>query len=134
LARGIAERSFDSVANEAVTSGGVRLGDYAVVVWAVGEESTAHRAFDTDEQSLVRGYLDEGGALIASGAEIAYDLAQGSAADQAFLSEVLGTGLAADSTGTTAFYGASSLADFGDSTFLAPDTLDVRFPDGLIVG
>ncbi len=66
--------SFDSCANEAVTSGGVQLGDYTAVIWILGEESTADDTFSATEQNLVTTFLNGGGNLFVTGAEIAFDL------------------------------------------------------------
>jgi hypothetical protein len=66
---------FDSCSNEAVINGQVSLGDYEVVVWIVGEESTADSTFNATEQSLVTTYLtSNGGNLFVSGSEIGWDL------------------------------------------------------------
>ncbi|MFH0979940.1 MAG: N-acetylmuramoyl-L-alanine amidase [Planctomycetota bacterium] len=65
---------FASCANEAVIDGQVVLDDYAIVVWICGEESTEDATFTSTEQTLVTTFLNNGGALFVSGAEIAYDL------------------------------------------------------------
>lgn len=62
----------DSCANEAL--GAIALGDYAAVVWVLGEESTADRTFDAAEQALVQAYLEAGGRLFVSGAEVGWDI------------------------------------------------------------
>lgn len=92
-------RPFDACARTHVAAGTVRLGDYAIVLWAAGNQSTAGRTFNTAEQAAVRAFRAGGGHLLVSGAEIAWDLdrARGpSAADRAFLREVLGAQLGSD--------------------------------------
>jgi hypothetical protein len=115
----------------------VQLPAYRAVVWSLGEESTADETFDAQEQALVQAYLQGGGALLASGAEIAWDLdAQGSASDRAFLRGTLGTAYSADDAGTYftqagvpngVFAGLPALR-FDDGTF---GTYDVDWPDVL---
>lgn len=90
-------RTFDTATNEAVTQGLVSLADYTVVMWILGAESTANETFSSQEQALVRGYLDAGGALFVSGSEIAWDLDQrGSEADRTFFREYLKSAYVAD--------------------------------------
>jgi hypothetical protein len=64
----------DSASNEAVTSGAVKLADYKMVVWILGEESTADHTFDATEQKLVEEFVSGGGNLFVSGSNIAFDL------------------------------------------------------------
>jgi hypothetical protein len=63
-----------STSNEAVTSGAVNLTDYKVVVWILGNESTANDTFNATEQTKVTQFLAAGGNLFVSGSEIAWDL------------------------------------------------------------
>ena len=92
---------FDAASNEAVQLGRVVLGNYDAVDWALGEESTADQTFSASEQTLVQNYLNGGGRLLVSGAEIGWDLdAQGSAGDRAFYRNVLGASYVADDAGT----------------------------------
>lgn len=65
---------FDSCSNEAVINGDVILDNYPAVVWISGEESTTNDTFDATEQTLVTNYLNGGGNIFVSGAEIAWDL------------------------------------------------------------
>jgi len=65
---------FDSCCNEAVVQNRVDLKNYAAVIWILGEESTADRTFDSQEQAAVRSYLENGGKLFVTGAEIGWDL------------------------------------------------------------
>lgn len=77
--------AFSSATNDAVVNGIVSLQDYTNIDLILGEESTADETFSTAEQGLVQTYLDNGGHLFVSGAEIGWDLDHlGSAADQDF--------------------------------------------------
>ncbi|UCG17214.1 MAG: lamin tail domain-containing protein [Phycisphaerales bacterium] len=93
--------TFDSCSNEAVISGDVVLDGYGAVVWMCGEESTIDETFDATEQSLVIAYLNSGGNLFVSGAEIAWDLVyQGSSSDQSFYNNYLKADYASDDANT----------------------------------
>jgi len=74
VAAALPSAQISTAANEAVVGGAVSLNSYAAVVWLLGEESTADDTFDPVEQQLVAQYLATGGKLLASGAEIGWDL------------------------------------------------------------
>ncbi len=65
-----------SASNEAVISGAVNLDDYNAVIWVLGTESTTTNTFNATEQALVTSYVNGGGNLFLSGAEIGWDLDQ----------------------------------------------------------
>ena len=122
---------FDSIADQVLSD--VDLSAYEVVIWAAGEESTADETFSDAQQAALRAYVDGGGALIASGAEILWDLdSSGDADDRAFAAEVLGASMASDDAGTEAVDGAGLLAglrlDFGDAE---SGRYPVEYPDAL---
>lgn len=88
---------FDAASNEAVQLGRVSLSNYDAVIWSLGEESTADETFNIVEQSMVTSYLNGGGSMLVSGAEVGWDLdAQGSASDRSFFRNVLGATYVAD--------------------------------------
>ena len=95
--------AFDSCQNEAVANNQIALGNYAIVIWAAGNESTGDETFNATEQTRLTTYLAAGGALFASGAEIAYDLGRVSGpttADRNFLQNQLHASFSADSSGS----------------------------------
>jgi len=86
--------SFDSAPNEAIEDSLVDLNSFSAVFWILGDESTTNETFSKKEQTLVKDYLENGGQLFISGAEIASDLdrdAYGSADenDEEFLNDYL---------------------------------------------
>jgi hypothetical protein len=132
---------FDSCQNDALLSGQVALTNYAAVLWALGEESTADETFSSAEQTVVSNYLARGGCLFVSGSEIAWDLDRASgptAADRAFLRNQLHATLGGDTNddaGTSTFASvvggifagnASGRFDDGSAGIYA-----VRYPDVL---
>ncbi len=128
---------FDAASNEAVSLLRVALPSYAVVAWSLGEESTADETFSAVEQLLVNGYLNGGGSLLVSGAEVGWDLdAQGSAADRTFYRNQLGATYVADDAATYALQAGlpgTISAGLPASSFDngASGTYDVNFPDVL---
>jgi len=90
---------FSTCSNEAVASGSIDLSKYSTVVWVLGDESTSDETFSATEQTLVAEYLRQGGRLVVSGSEIAYDLDQTSGStdpDRTFLRDYLKVAYAAD--------------------------------------
>jgi hypothetical protein len=61
--------AFDSCQNEAVANNQVTLANYAIVIWACGNESTSDETFSATEQTRFASILRPGGALFASGAD-----------------------------------------------------------------
>src|SRR5690606_19446091 len=88
--------------------------------------------FDPVEQEIVRAFVDAGGALLVSGAEIGWDLdEQGDADDLAFLEEVLGVYYVADDAGTSTLRGEGPLADLGRFSFYNPGLQIVGYPEAI---
>jgi len=124
---------FDSCSNEAVIAGDVSLGNYAAVIWMLGEESTGDRTFDASEQSVVETYLNGGGSLFVSGAETGWDLDfQGNGVD--FYNNFLKADYVSDDAGTYTVTGTGGLFEsiggfaFDDGTH---GNYDVNYPDRL---
>lgn len=86
---------FSVASNEAVIRGDVALGDYAGVLWLLGDESSADTTFDASERALLDAYVAAGGSLIVSGSELGY------ATDASWLASTLHATWVADDAGTT---------------------------------
>ncbi len=101
--------AFDGASNEAVSAGSIALTDYDGVDWITGEESTVDRTLDATEQSLVSAFLDGGGNLIISGAEIGWDIGRSTSGNAAvsFYNNYLKASYAGDDSGTYNFGGAT---------------------------
>jgi len=77
---------FNSATNEAVNDGTVKLSDYHITDYILGEESTVDETFSNSEQTIIANYLKNGGNLFGSGSEIAWDLDyKGSSTDKNFI-------------------------------------------------
>lgn len=125
-------RRVDTVANERIIDGTVDLGDYDAVVWLSGEESTDDQTFDTTERAAIADYLDGGGKLVVSGAELAWDLDYLGTADMAsFYEDTLRATFVGDDADTYSvgpvkggiFDGIPELG------FYTPARMSVDFPD-----
>ncbi|MBE7171094.1 MAG: family 10 glycosylhydrolase [Williamsia sp.] len=89
--RNKASLQISSVANEKVEDGTFVLNNYNMVVWFVGDESSANIVFSTAEKNAISSFLNGGGKLIVSGSEIAYNFGRVNQAttDTAFLKNYL---------------------------------------------
>ena len=128
--------AFDASSNEAVERGQVRLADYQMVDWILGEESTQNESFNYSEQDSVAAFLAAGGCLLVSGAETGWDLDyKGHAIDQAFYNDYLRADYVRDDAGVYAVSGVGGTIFDGLSGITFDDgshgTYDVRYPDCL---
>lgn len=130
-------RPFDSAANEAVKDGAAPLSAHRIVVWVSGEEGTADRSFDEQEQGIVADHLAAGRHLFVSGAEIAWELGRATGptpADRAFLNNVLRVTYEADDALTyavnapTGIFAGIPAFDFDNGS---GGTYNVAFPDAI---
>lgn len=114
---------FDGALGSAVEAGAVSLDGYRVVDFAAGKNSTEHGAVSRPMQTLLRSYVDAGGALIVSGEEIAWHLGNrpDGPEDGLFFSEILGARYVADSANAYDMTGVSGGAF---------DGVEARFDDG----
>jgi D-alanyl-D-alanine carboxypeptidase len=136
VAMAVPEAQVSSADNDALLAGDVDLGGFDLVIWLLGEESTEHETFSAAEQSRVRAYVEGGGALVVSGAEVGWDLGfKGTDADRTFVTEVLGGSYASDDAGTWIMEPAeAAFVTSTPSSFHLPGDLLVLFPDGLRPG
>ena len=135
VARAISGRAFDSADNDAVLDGLVDLDTYDAVIWTLGEESTDDLTFDANERDRIDAYLDQGGNLLVSGAEIGWDLDHlGDSDMQGFYVDALKASYAADDAGTyTAVPIPGGLFDgVTELGFFTPGTMDIAFPDVIV--
>ena len=136
--RSISGPSFDTVHHRAITNGLVSLSNYQAVIWMLGTESTVNRTFEASEQMAVTGYLNGGGNLFVSGAEIGWDLDRPSGpgtADRDFYHNQLRAAFSADDANIYAFapsvsgiFTGNSNGGFDNGTH---GTYNVAFPDVL---
>jgi hypothetical protein len=101
----------------------VALTNYAIVVWSAGQSLT--NTFRALERNAVTNFLNRGGHLFVSGADIAWDLDRASgpaAADRTFLNSALHADLGADANNNSGSYtvapaGGSIFAGNGSAVF-----------------
>lgn len=123
------DHRFSSATNEAVQDGLVSLTTYKSLDWILGKESTANETFSSAEQTLVSNYLKQGGKLLVSGSEIAWDLDQsGTAADKSFITNYLKANYAFDAPNSQASTWYKCVNETGNSILTLTDT--VYFDNG----
>jgi hypothetical protein len=128
---------YETAQNEQVASGTVNLANYHTVLWISGEESTADQTFTSTERSLLATFVNNGGKLFVSGAELGFHL-DGSGADPAFYNNLLRVDYVSDDANSystagvagSIFNGLTAVNfDNGASTNGSPFTYDVETPD-----
>lgn len=127
--------AFDTCANEFVGAT-FSLGDYPIAMYVLGEESTATQTFSSTEQALVQAYLQAGGQMLVSGAEIGWDLdAQGTAAEKTFYNTFLKADYVSDDSNNYALTAEAGGIFDGLPTFAYDDGNDgiyfCAYPDVL---
>ncbi len=82
---------INSAADEMIDAGTILLSDYDIVLWFSGDESSADRIFNGTNKTKVKAFLDNGGKLIITGSEIAYNLGRSGATeyDYSFMTNYL---------------------------------------------
>ena len=125
--------AFDGCVNEAVETGAVLLANYTAVDWFTGEESTIDKSLNAAEIILLKNYLNAGGTLMISGAELAWDLgrAASSNVDLDFFNNYLKALYVGDDADTYDFNGTAAFSNGLNGTFdnSTNGYYDVDFPD-----
>ena len=65
---------INSAADEMIDAGTILLSDYDIVLWFTGDDSSADKVFNGTNKDKVKSFLDNGGKLLITGSEIAYNL------------------------------------------------------------
>jgi N-acetylmuramoyl-L-alanine amidase len=123
---------FDSAQHATVSDNAIGLGNYTLVDWIAGEEQAPFPSLNANDQTAVTNFLNNGGALFISGAELAYDLR-----GTAFLANTLRASYLVDDaqtysanpTGSGIFSGLGAIAfDDGSHGMYDVDYADVINP------
>ena len=100
------------------------MSSYKSVDWILGKESTVNETFNSGEQTLVSNYLNQGGKLLVSGSEIAWDLDHsGTAADKSFISNYLKANYVSDAPNSQSSTWYKSVNELSNSIFNLTDTI-----------
>ena len=127
--------SFDGATNEAVYDKMASLNKYKGIDWFLGEESSEDNSLNATERALLKSYLDQGGALMISGAEHAYEISRmPNGTDPVFYRNYLKSAYYADDAKTYKFTGNSSsiMGNLSGNFSDAQGLYDVDFPDVLV--
>ncbi len=88
-----------TASNESIIINNIKLNNYDIVIWFLGDESTIDETFSAAEQNKVKDYLNQGGKLFVTGSEIAWDLDhKGSTTDKNFYHNYLKASFVEDGT------------------------------------
>ncbi len=121
---------FDGANAAAVLAGDVSLSAYQLVDWFAGRGHPGGKGPSATEQQLLRAYVASERGLLFSGAHAASALANGTAADQAFLAEVLHAS-AGTSSGGLSVYAAADQFLSGVGTLTLDDGLQGTYATGV---
>ncbi|MBN1215186.1 MAG: hypothetical protein JXA99_07050, partial [Candidatus Lokiarchaeota archaeon] len=93
---------MDFATNEAMENSKIDFSKYYLIDWFVGDESTSDITFSPKEQKIIRDYINSGGKVIVSGAEIGWDLVEKAKqkSDSLFIREVFGAKYLGDDANT----------------------------------
>jgi hypothetical protein len=126
---------ISTAANEKVEDGTILLTDYEMVIWFIGDDSSANVTLSTNEKAKVKTYLESGGKLILSGSEFAYNLGRSTATayDLAFMNGYLKSSYVSD--GTTADTPATGIvgSPLEGVTMALGVVYPERYPDNIAV-
>jgi hypothetical protein len=109
----VSQMGFDSCQVRAATNGAVPLGNYQIVIWHAGNESTNQRPFNSAAQTRIANYRAIGGHLFVSGSDVGFDLGRAigpSLPDRQFLTNHLFGVLASDAQNSSGVYTFSAAA------------------------
>jgi hypothetical protein len=118
-----------AASHRAVIEDGLDLAPYDVVIWLLGDESTADLVLSPAERDAIDAYLAGGGRILVSGSEAAWSL---SSVDPTFLQVTLGAALQADDSGSLTVAGAGALSGLGPFAVAGPGAAYAEdYPDAL---
>lgn len=132
---------YSSSTNEAIIKDLVDLNDFSIVIWMLLDESSTDDTFNQIEQESIKVFLQRGGSLFVSGAEIGWDLvAKGSSSDIEFYNKFLKADYIDDAPKgeSGSYYKAEGISGqiFEDLNSVEFDngthgTIDVDWPDAI---
>lgn len=120
---------FESCSAAAVTDGAVLLSRFDTVDWFSGDQSDLDQSLSNEEQDALRVFLGNGGALLISGSELAYDLSKGNSLDRAFLRDTLHASYSGDNSGSLSISGLTVFAPISISIGGSNAAYPEDFPD-----
>lgn len=128
---GEAAGTAQTISHRAIVEDGFDLSGHPVVIWLLGDESSADMTFSPEEQALLTTYVAAGGRLVVSGSEVGWDL-DGLGNGAIFLTSVLGASLDQDDSGSGQASGTGPLAGLGPFVFVGAGKAYVEdYPDSL---
>ncbi len=125
---------INSAADEMIDAGTILLSDYDMVLWFSGDDSSADKVFNGTNKAKVKTFLDNGGKLLITGSEIAYNLGRSTSAaeyDINFMNNYLKATYVSDGTTTDTPVSGRTGTLFEGLTLDLGENYLARFPDNI---
>ena len=124
--------SFDGATDDAVELAALTLDAYQAVDWFTGEDSVGDEPLSALARDAITDYLEGGGRLLVSGAELGWALDEfGTPDEQAFFYEQLRARYLLDDAETYDVAAQGALFEGLEPSFYDPTVYDPRYPDVL---
>lgn len=124
---------INSAADEMIDAGTILLSDYDMVLWFTGDDSTADKIFNGTNKAKVKAFLDNGGKLLITGSEIAWNVGRPGAGelDVSFMNNYLKANYVSDGVITDSPVSGVIGGPFEGITFNLGVNYQTAFPDNI---
>ena len=124
---------INSAADEMIDAGTISLSDYDIVLWFNGDESGTDKIFNGTNKGKVKTFLDNGGKLLITGSEIAYNLNRAAATeyDIPFLNNYLKATYVSDGLTTDTPVSGATGTPFEGVTLNLGENYLATYPDNI---
>lgn len=124
---------INSAADEMIDAGTILLSDYDMVLWFTGDDSTTDKIFNGTNKTKVKTFLDNGGKLLITGSEIAWNLGRtgGGELDLNFMNNYLKANYISDGVITDTPVSGVMGGPFEGVTFNLGENYQTAFPDNI---
>lgn len=124
---------INSTADEMIDAGTILLSDYDIVLWFTGDDSSVDKVFNGTNKTKIKAFLDNGGKLLITGSEVAYNLGRSAATDYdlSFMNNYLKATYVSDGTTTDTPVSGTTGTPFAGLTLNLGENYLARFPDNI---
>ncbi len=124
---------INSAADEMIDAGTILLSEYDMVLWFTGDDSTTDKIFNGTNKTKVKTFLDNGGKLLITGSEIAWNLGRtgGGELDLSFMNNYLKANYISDGVITDTPVSGVMGGPFEGVTFNLGENYQTAFPDNI---
>ncbi|SOD18921.1 N-acetylmuramoyl-L-alanine amidase [Pedobacter xixiisoli] len=124
---------INAAADEMIDAGTILLSDYDMVLWFTGDDSTTDKIFNGTNKTKVKTFLDNGGKLLITGSEIAWNLGRpgGGELDISFMNNYLKANYISDGVITDSPVSGVMGGPFEGVTFNLGENYQTAYPDNI---